>query len=105
MITSQLLQPNNCKGKLAQQIKNPLGGNANGWKNPHKSWTWGVPIVAQWLMNPTRNREVSDLNPGLAQWVKDPALWCAVVYIADAARIPPCCCSGIGSQLRLRLDP
>ena len=33
----------------------------------------GVPIVAQWLTNPTRNHEVVGLIPGLAQWGKVPA--------------------------------
>ena len=31
----------------------------------------GVPVLAQWLTNPTRNHEVEGLITGLAQWVKD----------------------------------
>ena len=34
----------------------------------------GVPVVAQWLTNPTRNHEVSGSVLALAQWVNDLAL-------------------------------
>ena len=34
----------------------------------------GVPVMSQWLTNPTRNHEVSGSIPGLDQWVKDAAL-------------------------------
>ena len=35
---------------------------------------FGVPVVAQWLMNLTRNHEVAGSVPALAQWVNDLAL-------------------------------
>ena len=34
----------------------------------------GVPIMAQWLINPTSSHKDSGLIPGLAQRVEDPVL-------------------------------
>ena len=39
-----------------------------------KIWTLGSSVVAQQIKNPTGVHEDLDLIPGLAQWVKDPAL-------------------------------
>ena len=50
------------------------GGSGMDWGQQMKTVAFGVPIVVQWLTNPTRNDEVAGLIPGLAQWVKDPAL-------------------------------
>ena len=40
----------------------------------NKKSSGGVPVVVQWLTNPTRNHEVAGSVPALAQWVNDPAL-------------------------------
>ena len=50
------------------------------WESPYamgealKRQNTGVPVVGQWLTNPTRNHEVAGSVPALAQWVNDPAL-------------------------------
>ena len=39
-----------------------------------KNYNVGVPVMAQWLANPTRNHEVAGSIPGLDRWARDPAL-------------------------------
>ena len=49
-----------------------------------------VPIVVQWVKNPTSIHEDAGSIPGPIQWIKDPALLQAAAWVADAARILSC---------------
>ena len=51
---------------LAQEVP-----HATGTAKKKKEKNQGLPIVVQWLANPTRNHEVAGSIPGLAQWVND----------------------------------
>ena len=61
----------NIKGK---GIKNFPEEDRSCWHRKtytHQKVNSEVPVVAQWLRNPTRNHEVKGSIPGLDQWVKD----------------------------------
>ena len=69
-------QAGSCSSDLTpiQELPYFAGVALKNKKKKKKKRKEGVPDVAQWIMNLTRNHEVAGSVPDLAQWVKDPAL-------------------------------
>jgi len=68
-----------------RQHLSTMFGDILNRETTNKKHDTGVPIVAQWLTNPTRNHEVAGSIPGLVLWIKDLALlwlWCRPVATA-----------------------
>ena len=65
----------------------------------------GVPFVAPQVKNLTSVHEDVGLIPALTQWVKDPMLPLAMVYITDMTQIPCSCGCGVGQQMQLHFAP
>ena len=65
-----VVQGSSCSSNLTASLGTSI------WRqcSPKKKKKKGVPVVAQWLTNPTRNHEVAGSVPALAQWVNDLAL-------------------------------
>jgi len=66
-ILSPLSSP--APGSYQRYSSNPTGSEQSPLNHAP-----GVPVVAQWFTNPTRNHEVVGSVRALAQWVKHPAL-------------------------------
>ena len=89
--------------KKRKKLKSVLKlGRINLWAKKGPPWS---SYCGEEETNPTSIHEDAGSIPGLDQCVRDPASLWAVVQVADAAWIPPCCGRGVGRQLQLQFHP
>ena len=67
-------QIRNIEAKLLRTSCPDAEEEEKAWYKHHEKQFVGVPVVAQRLAHPTSIHEDAGSIPGLAQWVKDPAL-------------------------------
>ena len=98
-----VLQDSSYSSDLTPSLEPPYATSAAQKRQKSKKIKkTGVPVVPQWLTNPTRNHEVAGLISGLAHWVKDLVLLWAV---ASASSCSSDLTTSLGTSIYCRCGP